>query len=217
MTQTRGAGAFAAFAAVARGKQEDKRTRIRALSPELVQALRPIVRGSVERAVRRRVGGRRAVAQEVDDFVQTVLLALFAQPGSALEAWDPDHGRALDLESFVALVAAREVDSILRCRRRNPWTEEPAAIEALDAWSPPQAGAEALVGMRHLIVALVERLRSRLSPLGFTLFEMLLLQERTPEHVAAILGLSVPAVHTWRRRLCVTARQIVGELEDSAA
>jgi DNA-directed RNA polymerase specialized sigma24 family protein len=208
--------AFAEIARAARGAPEEKRRRLRALSPELVRALGPVVRSSVEKAMRRRRGGRHDIAHDVDDFVQAVHLALFVQHGSALEAWDPDHRRALGLKSFVALIAAREVDSILRSRRRNPWTEEPAVDAGLDACSDPEAGAETVLGSRRMISTLVARLRARVSPLGFTLFEMLLLQERTPDDVATALGLKLSAVYTWRSRLCGTARQIVGELERDA-
>ena len=124
--------------------------------------------------------------------VQTVLLTLFTREGSALEAWDPDHRQGLGLESFVSFVAARQVDAILRCRRRNPWTEEAVVSEALDETPISRAGPETVTGSRRMLFTVAARLRARVSPLGIQVFELLFLQDRSPEDVGVALGLRTP-------------------------
>jgi RNA polymerase sigma-70 factor (ECF subfamily) len=196
-----------------RGEPQVRQQLIDRLSPELIMALSPIIRASVTREMRRRAGARRAFEQEVEDMVQTVLLALFTREGNALEAWDPDRCRGLGLEGFVSLVAARQVDALLRSRRRNPWTEEAVVSEVFDESPVSRAGPETLAGSRHTLVMVAARLRARVSPLGIKVFEMLFLQDRSPEDVGAALGLRTPAVHTWRSRLSRAAREISAELE----
>ena len=196
-----------------RGVPQVRQRLIDQLSPELIMALSPIIRASVTREMRRRAGTRRAFEQEVEDMVQTVLLALFTREGSAIEAWDPDRSRGLGLEGFVSLVAARQVDTLLRSRRRNPWTEEAVVSEAFDESPVSRAGPETLAGSRHTLFMVAARLRARVSPLGIKVFEMLFLQDRSPEDVGAALGLRTPAVHTWKSRLSRAAREISAELE----
>jgi RNA polymerase sigma-70 factor (ECF subfamily) len=183
------------------------------LSPDLVMALSPIIRASVTREMRRRVGVHRAVEQETEDMVQTVLLTLFTGESSALAAWDPEHHRGLSLEGFVSFIAARQVDAVLRSRRRNPWTEEAVLGDALDETPISRAGPETVTGSRRMLLLIASRLRARVSPLGMKVFDLLFLQERSPEDVGAALGLRTPAVHTWRSRLTHAAREIVAELE----
>jgi RNA polymerase sigma-70 factor (ECF subfamily) len=182
------------------------------LSPALVTALSPIVRASVIREMRRRTGARHAVEQETEDMVQAVLLALFAGEG-ALAAWDPQHDSGLSLEGFVSLIAARQVDTILRSRRRNPWTEEAVLNDAFEETPISRAGPETVTGSRNMLFMVAGRLRARVSPLGMKVFDLLFLQERSPDSVGAALGLRTPAVHTWRSRLSRAAREIVAELE----
>jgi RNA polymerase sigma-70 factor (ECF subfamily) len=180
-----------------------------------VQALTPVIRRRVAAQMRRRVRARRSFEQELDDVVQAVLLAVFAEKGGALSAWDPARG--LGLEAFVSLVASREVDSILRSRRRNPWTETPVLTETLDAMQGSQKGPETLTGSRRMLLTVAARLRERTSPLGFVVFEMLFLQDRSPEDVAATLGLGVAAVRARKSRLSRVAREIVAELSRERA
>ncbi len=176
-----------------------------------VDALTPLVRRVVAGKLRRRARAGRDIAQEIDDVVQEALLAIFVEAGGALATWDPELG--LDVPGFVAFVTSREVDSILRSRRRNPWTCDPVLVSVLDRGPAAGAGVETLSGSRHMLVAVAARLRARLSAQSFVLFEMLFLEGRAPEEVASALGLRVPAVHTAKSRLRGAAREILVELE----
>ncbi len=201
------------LAAAPRGEPGARQRLIDQLSPDLVTALSPIIRASVIREVRRRTGARYPVEQETEDMVQAVLLTLFVGESSALAAWDPHHDSGLSLEGFVSFIAARQVDTILRSRRKNPWTEEAVRTETFDEAPISRAGPETVTGSRNMLLMVAGRLRARVSPLGMKVFDLLFLQDRSPDRVGAALGLRTPAVHTWRSRLSRAAREIVGELE----
>ena len=95
--------------------------------------------------------GRREARQEVEDVTQTVLLALFADRGRVLLQWDPARG--LELEGFVSLLAKRETVSLLRSRRRSPWTEDPTLHEDLDRNAVPRMGPESETISRDMLAS----------------------------------------------------------------
>ena len=187
-----------------RGKREATRT--------LVDRLTPVVQCRVARALLRRGGVKgRDVRQEVEDLTQEVFEALFAQDGKALRGWDPEKG--LGIESFAGLVAERLVLSILRSRRRSPFTEDPSETEKLEEGAPPTPGPERSVASRQLGRVLLEGLRRDLSPLGYQVFEMLFCEEREPAQVGEALGMSLDAVYAWRSRIRKAARAVMAEME----
>jgi RNA polymerase sigma-70 factor (ECF subfamily) len=178
-----------------------------------VEELSPVIRASVTAAIRRRRGrAQRAFSQEVEDLVQSVLFVLFVKDGGrALLQWDPSRG--LDLEGYVGLLAARETMSVLRSRRRNPWTEEPVVDDdAVEETPASIAGPESLTGHHHLMLAVTREVRARVSPLGFQLFDLLFLQGLPAEEVGARAGLGLPAVYTWSSRLVRLAQEIGADL-----
>ena len=108
----------------------------------LVERLTPVIQARAAHWLLRQHGARtRNVRQEVEDLTQEVFLALFAQSGKILRTWEADRG--LTLEKFVGLVAERQVISILRTQKRNPWKEDPTLAEDLEADLPTHAPAEA--------------------------------------------------------------------------
>jgi RNA polymerase sigma-70 factor (ECF subfamily) len=180
--------------------------------PDMDELLR-VVRRNVAGELRRRGAVGRSVEQEIDDLAQAANLAIFVD-GGALSTWDPARG--LDLHDFIALVARREVDSVLRSRRRNPWTEAPVDDDTLDLSQSPGPGLETLTNARRKLWTVVARLRERTSPRAFQIFEMIFLQGRSPRAVAAALGLEVSTVYAVKSHLCAAARAIHAEIESSA-
>ena len=175
----------------------------------LIQALTPIIRASVGRTIRRCTG--RAGAADVDDVTQSVLLSLFACSGGAMARWDPDRG--LGLSGFVSLVASHETVSILRGRRRRAWAEVPTQREALDQSPAVAVEPEAAASARRMVAAVVERVRGRVSARGGQLFDLLFLEQHSPEDIAALTGLGLPAIYTWSSRLSRLGREVAAELE----
>lgn len=173
----------------------------------LVERLTPVVQARVARALLRAGRGAGArLRQELKDLVQEVFLALIAGRGRILASWDPARG--LSLDNFVGLVAERQVLSLLRSGKRDPWREDPTLDSELDGASP-EAGPEAAALSKQALEQLLERLRACLSPLGWQLFDLLYLHEQSVSEVEQATGLSSAAVYAWRSRLRRLARSLV--------
>jgi RNA polymerase sigma-70 factor (ECF subfamily) len=179
----------------------------------LVDDWTPVIQARAARAILRRRAHReqrRGLEQEVEELTQEVFASLFADGARTLRTWDPARG--LSLRNFVGLVAEREIANILQSGRRRPWSEDrtvDAAVEDVAGVSP---GPEAPVAARQLFVRILARLREELSPQGFKLFEMLLIEERPVEDVCAETGLSRDAVYAWRSRLPKLVRRLANDL-----
>lgn len=181
---------------------------------ELVEVLTPPIQRRVARVLLRSVGGARRgqVRADVEDIVQHVLGFLFAADGHALRAWDAERG--LSLPQYVALIAEREAISILRSKRRNPYTEAPMDAEALEARPSTLALPDSDVLTRQMTGTLLSRLRVTLSPLGVRVFERLFCDELSPDAVCAELGITSDALYAWRARIRKMARALANELSN---
>lgn len=178
---------------------------------KLVRELTPIVRAGVCWVLTRgRVHGRREARQEIEDVTQTVLLALFMDRGKILLQWDPSRG--LDLAGFVALLARRETVSVLRSRRRSPWTESPTLLEELDRVAVARMGPESEAISRDLLATLAETVRDRLTERGGRIFDLIFLEGRPVEEVCEMTGISADSFYTWRSRLQRMVREILAEI-----
>jgi RNA polymerase sigma-70 factor (ECF subfamily) len=69
---------------------------------------------------------------------------------------------------------------------------------------------------RQLLELLLDRLRVALSPLGFHLFQLLYMEDRSPDEVAASARMSPDAVYAWRSRLRKLANPLAPELAVTA-
>lgn len=178
----------------------------------LVSRLLPVVQTEVGYALLR--GARvesRDHRQEIRDFVQDVFVSLLAKDGKTLRAWDPERGRSLD--SYVRLIARRQVAATLRSGKRNPWADKPVAGDELER-ELPDTHAEAATSAQFESVEQLDRtldgLRSRLDDRGMLLFQMLYVEERSVEEVMATTEMTRDAVYAWRSRF----RKLVAKLAD---
>lgn len=173
----------------------------------LIATITPIVRARVARILMRRAAAARGrdVAQELDDLTQDVFVALFERRGRVLQSWDPEGG--LSLANFVGLVAERRTTSALRSRRQSPWTEDPTEPTDMSA-AAGSSGFERTVGQRNLLQALLDRLRSELSPKGLHMFQLMMIEQRPVADICAETGMSSGAVYAWRSRLAKQARAL---------
>jgi RNA polymerase sigma-70 factor (ECF subfamily) len=182
----------------------------------LVDVLGPVVHARVARAVLRSGSARkqgRDLRQEVEDLVQEVFVALFADDARALRSWDPARG--MSLVNFVGLVAEHQVASILRSGRRNPWTEEPTVGDAIDRSMGATEAEDERVHSREVLGRVLDRLRSELSPRGMMVFQMLVVEERGVEEVCTRAGMTPDAVYAWRSRFGKLARRLAAEITAS--
>lgn len=191
------------------GRRDALRAFVAAMSP-VIQAR--VVRGLLRR--RTQAAGR-DIRQEVEDMTQDVFGALFAHDARVLRAWDPVRG--LSLANFVGLVADRQVASILRSGRKNPWRETPEDLDELESGSEPVPGPEPRVHSRETLALLLDRMRASLSPRGLELFQRLYVDEEPIDEVARKLEMTRDAVYAWRNRVGKTLRTFAAEARGSDA
>jgi RNA polymerase sigma factor (sigma-70 family) len=175
----------------------------------LVERLSPVIERRVASTLWQRTS-RRDVRQEVKDMTQAVFLSLFEDEGKALRAWDPARGSPL--ESFVALLAHRQVISILRRGRTTPWPDEPtddAQLGAADAEGP---SPEMVVASREHLRVLLDRIREDLSPEGLDLFQRLIVDEEPIEEVSGKVNKTQATLYQWKSRLLKRVRELSAEI-----
>ncbi len=192
----------------------------------LIDELTPVVQTRIARTLLR-WHHKKAISelrQEMEDLVQDVFVALFADDSAILRSWDKDRG--LSLANFVGLVAERQTGATLRTGKRNPWRESPAEMNDLEinsirhgqsgspaeGLSPDGDGTEeARLLSRQALQYLWQRLKEDLSPVGRRLFELLYVHGWSAQEVCAEMKMTPEAVWAWRSRLGKRARQILSE------
>lgn len=177
----------------------------------LVDRLTPVIQARVARVVlaTRLAGGSHGARSQVEDLTQEVFLLLFADSGRVLRSWQPERG--LSLENFVGLVARRRAISVLRTGRTAPWRADPTLDEEPEE-PAPQAGPEEEAASRQELRLLLRRLREELSPLGWQLFDLLLVKECPVAEVERRTGMSRDALYAWRSRLRRLARRLLRDV-----
>jgi RNA polymerase sigma factor (sigma-70 family) len=175
----------------------------------LVDLITPQIRMRVFRVLMRGGAGR-DVQTAVEDLSQQVLLALFAQGGRELRAWDPQ--KPLSLVRFVGLIAERQAIDTVRTRRRNPFTEIPTAADDLELCSGSVDNHEQQAASRALIEGIVEQLRATLTPYAMQMFERLFIDELEVAEIAQEFSMSTAAIYAWRSRLAEQVRECAREI-----
>jgi RNA polymerase sigma factor (sigma-70 family) len=186
----------------------------RAALRTFVDGMTPIIQSRVVRALLRRriLAAGRDARQEVEDMTQDVFGALFAHDGRALRAWDPARG--LSLANFVGLIAERQIASMLRSGRRNPWRDVPEELDAIEAGTDLVPDAEPQIHSRRTLEALLDRMRSSLSPRGLELFQRLYVDEEPIEDVAKRMQMTREAIYAWRNRVGKLLIAFVAEMKE---
>jgi DNA-directed RNA polymerase specialized sigma24 family protein len=179
----------------------------------LVDLLTPVIQTRVARellGVGCMRAQKRCLRQEVADLTQEVFLSLFQRDARALRAWDPSRGA---LVGFVGLVAGHIVMSIVRSRRRSPWSEQAIAAADLERWGGKDDRLNDRIYSRELLVKVLNRLRGELSERDQLLFELVVLDDASVAVVTAQTGMTPGAVYTWRSRFANRVRLLAAELE----
>ncbi len=181
---------------------------------DLVDLLTPVIQKRVARELlnwRQGASSGRNVRQEVEDLSQEVFVTLFDHDARVLRTWKPERG--LSLLNFVGLVARRRAAGILRNGKRSPWRDDPTLIEEFD--EPDDiVSPEELTASREMLHLVLDGLKVVLSPYGWQIFDLLFLQELSPEEVVRKTGKSLDAIYKWQSRLYRLARQIREELSN---
>ncbi len=169
----------------------------------LVHRLMPIVRATVRRALGFAVAGHR-LGVEVEDLEQDVWLHLVAQRGRRLSSFRPDRG--ISLESYVTILAEREVITQLRRRAALKRGRHLQAV-CNDSVPSPDPTPEQRVADRQLVASLHRSLEAQLPERGRLIWRYTFTDGREPREVAELIGVKVQVVYNWQHKIRQLARE----------
>lgn len=158
----------------------------------------------IEKRLAHRLVMRRATRQELKDRVQDVLVHLFDRDAEVLRRFDPGRG---SLDGYVGIIAERVTMSKLR--RMAP----PEPMEDPDAEVAPQSGPEAKVSFAQLVRSLL----GELSDDDRALLRAHILEDRSPEQVAKLFGISLDAAQQRIQRLKKRLKQHLSKMKEAEA
>lgn len=181
----------------------------------LMRKLWPIVHhqvGKVLYSLRWLLAGR-SLRQEVEELTQQVFVELMDRDWWAFRSWTPSLGRSLP--NFIRQFAGWRTIAILRRRVRWPWIDGELGGEeaALSNTEDVRACPEKLAASRELGELIYFEAKRRLSPLGWTMFEMIMIEDRPTEDICRLTDMTQGNVHVWANRLRKLVREIMAELE----
>jgi DNA-directed RNA polymerase specialized sigma24 family protein len=176
-----------------------------------VVRITPLVQARVARTLLKYRGASSMdTAQEVKDMLQEVLLVLFAHDARVLKAWDEERG--LSLENFIGLVSERETISMLRSGKRSAWRETSTDETTLFEAASVHNHTEASLLSADMLKVLLQQMHLHTSPLGFAVFRMMFVEERSVEDICTQLSMSDDAVYAWKSRLVKQAKKLAQTL-----
>jgi len=140
--------------------------------------------------------------QEVRDLVHDVLLGLFENDGHQLRRWDPERGRSL--ESFVQLIARRRIPRMLSGGRGNPWADAP--IDPADIDTADDADLAKRLEQRNQLDQVLAALHAKMNERDHDLFDLIFVQEVSPDAAAERMDMTRGAVNAWSYRMRKLAR-----------
>ncbi len=140
--------------------------------------------------------------QEVKDLVHDVLLGLFDNDGQQLRRWDPTRGRSL--ESFVQLIARRRIPRMLSGGRGNPWADAP--IDPADIDTADDADLAKRLEQRNQLDQVLAAMHAKMNDRDHDLFDLIFVQEISPDAVAEQMDMTRGAVNAWSYRMRKLAR-----------
>lgn len=172
----------------------------------LVRRLMPVIRATLA-AHLNRIYRRRTAWGDVDDYAQEVWLRLWSDSGRRLRAFDPQRG--LSIESYVAMVAHRELQNMLRreAALKRGGDRTAAAPEAVDTLRATAPDPERQLAIRDEGQALGAWLTERLSARGLWIFRCLYDDGRSAAETAQVVGCTPQVVYNWQHRIRALARE----------
>ncbi len=181
---------------------------------ELIDSLMPVVVVRVRRVLARNPARVPCLNQDVDEVVQETFLVLFAKDSRLLRNYDAERG--MSVANYVGQIAEREAGRVIRARsadkRRGETLVAPDDLKMAHAPDGGEGSEEQLVRQERAR-ELLARLRERLTPESFLVFELMYVRLLPAPEVAAMLGCEVQAVYTRKSRIRTTLRKVVEEFE----
>lgn len=174
----------------------------------LVDRLMPVIRAQVAYGITRRAG---RVQAGRDDYAQEIWLALWAEDGKRLRAYEP--GRGATFEGYVGVVAERLFRSLLRkeVAQKRGGDLHQVDQEALDRVHAEGQGPAAQVEARRDAEALWAHLQTVLPERGQLVFRLIYTDGLTVDDAAAALGVNRQVVYNWQFKIRNAAKAFLGE------
>jgi len=177
----------------------------RAAQEELVNIFSKLVYYSIHRAFR--IKGLSPAQEEAEDLFGEVFLALFRSDFAKLRSFQGRNG--CTLASWIRLIASRKAADYLRNRQKEiavaPAEREPGYAGRSDDETPED---RFLDKEREEILASAI---TRLMPDELLFLNLYYEEERSPEQIAEILGVSVGTVYSKKHRLLEKLKKLVEE------
>jgi RNA polymerase sigma factor (sigma-70 family) len=168
-----------------------------AASETLVARLLQVIRARARRVCQRHK------RNDADDLVQEIWLKLFADDCARLRGYDP--ARNTSLEGYVGAIAENEAVSLLRRDAAKKRGGHLLAVESIEVESEdanPEENAQA----NELAARLGLHLEKELSARGMLIFRYAFTDQREPDEVAKLLGVTVQVVYNWQHKIRAVAR-----------
>ena len=150
---------------------------------------------------------------DCEDLLQKVMLVLFN--GEALLRYDPEKGK---FRTYFGSIIRNKAIEMLRDSARHG---QQAASQAPDPAVPEPQYGDAHDPFRrvfdqeydrYLLTLALEELRSRVEPETYDIFQMVVLQERSPKEVARYLDVKRASVDVYCSRCRRKLREIISEI-----
>jgi RNA polymerase sigma factor (sigma-70 family) len=170
----------------------------------LVRRLIPTLRARARRAFKRHPDG--FAGRTAADLLNDAWIALSADDGKKLRAWDPARGATL--EGFAGMLAESEFNR-LRARAmsmKRGGHLRPVEPEALDDVVAGASSPEEGIVTQDLVARLGAHLDEQLPARGQLVFRHAFTDGRTPPEVARLLGVNVQVVYNWQHKIRRIAR-----------
>lgn len=180
----------------------------------LVERLMPVLCASVRRALRAERGGIGNV-EDAYDLSQDIWLHLVADGGRRLRAYDPARG--ISLESYVAILAEREVVSRHRRAAAQKRGGHLKAVPLDDKCplSSTEPNPEDSTAAQQLVAALHSSLERELPERGRLVWRYTFADGRNAGEVAELIGVNVQVIYNWQHKIRNLARAFFDRQRDS--
>lgn len=174
----------------------------------LVERLTPVIARRVIRSLVRTGRPATGCRDLIRDLTQDVFLDIFDNDARILRSWHPERG--LSLENFVGLVAERRTLKRLGRRLYAADGPEPSWEASARPGASPDPEQETVA--RSLWLELLCRVEERLTPMGWKMFRLLFVEERSMAEIAGETRLRRDAIYAWRSRLKKLVRAVYEEV-----
>ncbi len=144
---------------------------------------------------------------DIEDLIHDIILLILAEPARFLDNCQKAASEDA-CHQLIRLFAYSKTRELLRRKRLRTQREPSFDPNILHEMAQSSSFCERWINVANEFRCMITAMRCRLKARGFQIFIWLFVEERTVEEVQALTGLNPAAIHQWRRRLRVMAKEI---------